>query len=149
MAQTHLAFALLVALILDAFVEVNVFLFYPLILLGALLPDVDHKNSTINKWFPVTKWVPWFFEHRGFFHSVWPAVALFVLFHLAGFTTAGVYITTGYFAHLVSDGFTKMGVNLFWPVTKWRLRGLIQVNTLQEWVFFVVVLVGIVALLLL
>ncbi|RMD58279.1 metal-dependent hydrolase, partial [Candidatus Woesearchaeota archaeon] len=67
-----MAIGVLAGIVLSNFFNFNPFVFIALAALGSLLPDVDHKNSTINRIFPITKIVPSFFEHRGFFHSVFP-----------------------------------------------------------------------------
>jgi len=51
--KTHLAFALLCGLFLFKFFKIPVYLFFPLVLFGALLPDLDTPQSKIGKKVPL------------------------------------------------------------------------------------------------
>ena len=65
LAATHAAFAILCALIIDTIANIpNPLVFYILVLFGALLPDIDHSGSTINKILPITKHLSMHFSHR-------------------------------------------------------------------------------------
>ena len=116
------------------------FVFIPLCVLGSLLPDVDHENSKINKLFPVTKWVPKLFTHRGFFHTIFPVILIYLLFHFLKADVIGVPLAVGYVSHLFSDGLTESGINFLHPVSKLHLSGFIRTNSFMEFVLFGVVL---------
>ena len=144
LGRTHIAIGVLCALFALPFVSVpSKIVFVVLVGFGALLPDVDHENSKINKICPVTRIVPKFFKHRGFFHSLFPPALLvlagwyfheqFLLYSLA----------FGYLTHLASDGLTKMGVNYLHPLSTWHMRGPVETGTLFETAIFIGVLVGI------
>lgn len=144
LGRTHIAIGILCALLILPFISVpSKLLFVALAAVGSLLPDVDHKDSKINKLVPVTRMLPKLFRHRGFFHSVFPPVA---------FLAAGWYfreefvfysLAFGYVTHLVSDGLTKMGVNYLHPVSTWHMRGPVETGTLTETFIFLGVIVGI------
>jgi inner membrane protein len=139
LGRTHLVFGILSASLLATFVHVDDLpLFFVLTAIGALLPDIDHEGSTINKILPVTRFIAPLFTHRGFFHSVFPILALYFFFGWAGYPLVGLYLGFGYFSHLVSDSFTKLGVNFLHPLTRIRARGFIEVGTFQESIFFAV-----------
>ena len=56
LGKTHLAIGVLGALLLLPFIDVpNAFVFIVIVAIGALLPDIDHEKSTINKVCPVTR----------------------------------------------------------------------------------------------
>lgn len=149
LAFTHTAFATLLAIVITLITPIsNKYLFFPLVIFGALLPDIDHKGSTINRMIPVTNFLANFFKHRGFFHSVFPILIIYAIFSAFGFATAGIYLGIGYFSHLLSDAFTKLGVNFLHPFSRLHARGFIEVGTIEEKAFLLVVIVGIIALLL-
>ena len=50
----------------------------------------------------------------------------------------------GYASHLLSDGFTKMGVNFLHPVAKLHLSGFVETGTYAEVVILIAILVLIV-----
>ena len=101
--------------------------------LGSLLPDIDHKNSTISKKHKITSWImTHLFEHRGFTHA--PLIqALFIalLFYIGknlggviGYSYLG-FVTglgIGIFSHTLLDWLTVGGVPLFYPFTKKRFH---------------------------
>ncbi|MBW2998940.1 metal-dependent hydrolase, partial [Candidatus Woesearchaeota archaeon] len=74
---THLAFGFLLGMIsLIILKPSNQILFMGLCLIGSSFPDIDHPRSKVGKYF---KPIGWLFEHRGFFHSVFPIIILFLL----------------------------------------------------------------------
>ena len=140
MARTHIAFGLLTAAILHPYLGGDPFIFYLLILLGVLLPDIYHQSSSINKLMPITNILPHIFAHRGIFHSVFPAAGLMLLFSIFSRQEYGIYLAMGYLAHLASDALTKMGVNLLYPVVKIKIRGPVTTGTHQETVVCAIVM---------
>jgi len=82
---------------------------------AALLPDIDHRNSTIShKIRPARLFFRWF-GHRGFTHSL-AALALLagVCFYFLP-PTLSLAILAGYSSHILADVLTTEGVGLFWP----------------------------------
>ncbi len=132
MGRTHMAIGLLAGLILFPLLHQSWYIFIPLVILGALLPDVDHKNSKINRMLPITRWIPAVFEHRGFFHSIFPAVIIYFGFHFAKLDIIGIPLAIGYTSHLASDCFTRLGCNLLHPVSTFRIQGPIMTDGLME-----------------
>jgi len=114
---------------------------------GSLLPDVDHKGSKINRLLPVTKLVAAFFRHRGFFHSIFPPLIILGVGYYYGFVLVAQALAIGYLSHLVSDSFTKLGVNYLYPVSQFRVMGFIEVGTIWESVLFAAVITVIVVFL--
>ena len=127
-----MAFGFLAAVILLPFFGIKWFIFIPLVVFGSLLPDVDHENSKINRMLPITRWVPKFFRHRGFFHSIFPAVILYFAFHYFRLDIIGIPLAVGYISHLASDCITKMGCNLLHPISNFRIQGFIETNGAME-----------------
>lgn len=141
LAKTHIAFGILAALLtLQYAVISNELLFVALVIIGVFLPDIDHSESKINNALKVTKLVPFFFSHRGFFHSIFAAVLVFAgLWHLLGFIY-GFGLFVGYLSHLLSDALTVSGVNFLHPVATFRIRGPVQTGTLVETLIFLAVI---------
>ena len=137
LATTHIAFAILCGLLLLlVFPITDVPVFFTFLVIGSILPDVDHKGSIINKLVPLTRWVPYLFKHRGVFHSLFPVALLSGVFYILRAPTIGIYLCIGYLSHLLSDAMTSLGVGLFYPLSKSRARGWIVVGTIQETAFF-------------
>ncbi len=132
MGRTHMAFGFLAGMLTFPFFGANWLLFVPLSTFGSLLADVDHQNSKINRMLPITRWIPTFFKHRGFFHSIFPAIILYAAFHYAKLDIVGIPLTIGYLAHLGSDCMTRMGCNLLHPITSFRIQGFIHTDGLME-----------------
>lgn len=111
-------------------------LYYGAVVLFSLFPDVDHKGSMINKFFGITKIFPYCFKHRGFFHSIWPVIALVgIVWNFSSILAKGILV--GYASHLISDGLTLAGVNFLYPVTSFTLKGPIRTGGLSEALVFV------------
>lgn len=145
LGRTHLAIGILLALLLAPFIPIpSLLVFVLLVAIGALLPDIDHESSTVNKICPVTKIIPMFFKHRGFFHSIFPPAILLGLFWSFGELFAGLSLSLGYVSHLLSDSLTRMGVNFLYPLSLWRMQGPLETGRLTETIIFFVVLVLIV-----
>lgn len=140
LAKTHIAFGVLFGILaLSFFSPNNLWAYFVLIVLGVLLPDIDHVNSKINNTIKVTKAVPLFFKHRGFFHSIFPAILILILFKLFSNLDYGIALFIGYFAHLFSDGLTVSGVNLLHPVAKMHMKGFIKTGSIAETLVFIAV----------
>lgn len=137
MAHTHMLFGLLAGLLF--FPGYEWYVFIPLCVLGALLPDVDHENSKINHMLPVTRWVPSFFQHRGFFHSIYPPLILLFAFHYFGLGNIGLPLAIGYVSHLLSDCLTVSGCNLLHPFATMRVQGFINTGSVGEFIVMGVV----------
>jgi membrane-bound metal-dependent hydrolase YbcI (DUF457 family) len=112
-------------------------LFYVFMLLGAWLPDLDHKRSFISQRFPwISAIIRRSFSHRTFTHSLLGVITLVLFFGCFGFVVnlflaaRGVIISTalqqgylsnlvivalGCLCHMVADMLTPMGIPWFWP----------------------------------
>lgn len=142
MGRTHMAIGLLAGLLVLPFTSLGPLLFLPLVVFASLLPDVDHENSKINRLVPVTRVIPIFFSHRGFFHSVFPPLAIYGLIYYVGLPQIALALTVGYCSHLLSDCFTRLGCNLFHPLSTLRIQGPIFTDGLMEYVLFGAVMVA-------
>lgn len=132
MGRTHMAIGLLTGLLLFPFLGEKWYIFIPLVILGSLLPDVDHENSKINRTIPITRWIPKFFRHRGFFHSIFPAIIIYAGFNYAKLDHIGLPLAIGYSSHLASDCLTRLGCNLLHPVSQFRIQGPIMTDGIME-----------------
>ncbi|UDG80699.1 Inner membrane protein YdjM [Candidatus Hartigia pinicola] len=95
----------------------------PGILLGALLPDIDHPFSTLGRLLrilslPISK----ICGHRGFTHSLvaWLMLLIFCYQWLPNIWLIPNDLTQafllGYISHLIADMLTLTGVPLLWPL---------------------------------
>lgn len=141
LAPTHVAFAILVATLgLSFFTPANYPVYYAWVIFGALLVDIDHQGSTINKILPLTRRFSVLFKHRGIFHSIWAPI--FMFFPVAYLTTdfTGYAFVLGYCSHLVSDSLTKQGINFLHPFSQFKIAGPITTGTWQERIVLVLCL---------
>ncbi|MEM4336425.1 MAG: metal-dependent hydrolase [Candidatus Woesearchaeota archaeon] len=139
MFRTHIVVGFLAALFLIEHINYkNQILFTALVVIGSLLPDIDHPKSKIGKNFKI---ISMFFEHRGFFHSlfVMPLLAL-IIFYLTRTNYYSIPLLTGYLSHIVMDLLTKEGVMLFHPLSKMRIRGLVKTGGILEKILFFIIL---------
>ncbi len=142
MYHTHLAFGLLFSLLALSFSLVhpsNKYIFIAIVLLAALLPDTDHKDSKINSIVPGLKLVSKFFGHRGILHSVWIPLCLWLILYFGFHSSYGVAVFIGYLSHLLSDGLTKMGINMIHPLNQFRIQGFIETGSVAEHLVFLFV----------
>ena len=142
MFKTHVAFGILLGVVTyTVFAPTQPFLFMALVLLGSMLPDIDHPNSVIGK---RVKIVSFLFEHRGFFHSLF-ALVLFGSIGVLAFpgTGAALGIALGYFSHLLIDSITKEGIMTFHPLMHWRIRGIVRTGHSLEYIVMLLILLGI------
>jgi inner membrane protein len=129
--STHIALSLVI----------NKAIFYVMVGIGALLPDIDNARSTLGrKLGPISREIQHVFGHRTLFHSLLGLVIGAALG--LGFERLIEYllITRGYTApvtlidrshivllavifgcimHVAADGLTEEGVPLFWPIRKY------------------------------
>ncbi|OEH92989.1 metal-dependent hydrolase [Bacillus solimangrovi] len=121
--HTHLAFgAAAGAVVLHYIPQISVehHLLYSFgILVGSLLPDIDHPNSKISNAIPVLgKAVSKTVGHRTFFHSLIFIVMLFFLYRTNISNDFVTGLILGVTSHIIGDMFTVRGVYLFYPIKK-------------------------------
>ncbi len=123
MFLTHASFALLISLLIIRFAGFradNVLVFIILVLLGALLPDLDSARSFIGE---RIRAVSILLKHRAFFHSLLTAVFIgIIVFLLTKNSSYSLGFILGFASHLLLDSLTRAGVTPFWP-SKLKLRG--------------------------
>jgi len=146
LTRTHLAFGFLTALIIKNIIPTgNVYIFFGLVLLGAVLPDIDSPNSFISNKLFLLKPFTLLTKHRGIFHSLIGALILpGLVFYLIS-RTYGFALFLGYVSHLLIDGLTLEGVNFLHPISKLHLSGFVETGKLLEHI----ILIGLVLIILL
>ena len=137
LARTHAAIGLLTAAILFPILKIKWYFFFPFVILGSILPDIDHEGSKINQTLPLTKYFAKFFRHRGFFHSLYPVLFFILLEFLTKMSGIGIALAVGYASHLLSDGFTPAGVDLLHPAAKLKIEGFIPTGGTIEAIVFI------------
>lgn len=117
---------------------------------GALLPDIDHRQSRVShKHKMIAFLVNLFLGHRGFTHSLLSLIlASFVgllLMQLLPYPTT-LYIVfgflLGYASHIILDCLNPAGVPLFYPVKKDKISVCeIRTGGIVEMVFFLLLVI--------
>lgn len=141
LARTHITLGLLTAVIFSNIIQIqDKIIFFSIAALTSLLPDIDHKGSTINRVLFIFKPFTQFMKHRGFFHSIWPI--LIAGYALTKLSQADIMIAfvIGYSAHLIGDALTKHGVNFLYPLTTFKLSGFIKTGGTLENLAFMIML---------
>lgn len=122
-ASQHLNFAVLVIILLSFKLEFSTYnelgIFIIATLLGSLLPDIDHKESTLGKILPfwilhkifgkVTK----IFKHGGITHTVLVNGLIYAVWYFTG-NIILFGIATGYATHLYIDHIDGNKLNMLW-----------------------------------
>jgi len=137
MYYTHLALGLLASLLTFNFLNIeNKILFVAIALFFSLFPDIDESRSKIgrkNKL--ISKIINFFFGHRGFIHTIYVPLIIFVLFNLINVEFA--YATLiGYFSHLFGDALTKAGIRPLYPLLNIRINGFLKTGSFSEKLIF-------------
>lgn len=110
----------------------NEIIFFLLVMLGSLLPDIDEKDSKINQWFGIVgKVVARIFSHRGFLHSIFFFLILGLLMAYFFNRYYAYALMLGYLAHLIGDAISLQGVKIFHPF-QWKVRGPMKVGGVME-----------------
>ena len=134
---THILLAFLTGLFLIPYLPItHKIVFFIVVLLFGSFPDVDHKKSTINRKIPLFKLFSVFFRHRGFIHSIFFALILFLIVYSFHFQDIAYGILIGFAAHLIGDGLTKRGIQPFYPFSTLTFRGIITTGGVLEKLFF-------------
>lgn len=150
MLRTHAAFGFLVGLLSLKYLNVpNPYLFISMVCVAAVLADIDNSNSKVGRRIHTISWpIEKIFGHRNLFHSVFPLIAIAVIFfYFLGWNVAGAALLIGYASHLFIDCFTHMGIGLFHPLYNKRITGFMKTGGMTEHLlFFLLLLINIVVL---
>ena len=134
--RTHIAFAFLIGLFFYFnFPLVNNFiLFFLFLFLGAGFYDIDHNKIKFGINF-FSRIITFFSKHRTIFHSLFFGVILtYLLFRFNRDSGIGFFL--GFLSHIISDSFTKQGINFFYPFEKFTLSGFIKTGSFLETILF-------------
>ena len=142
MFKTHLAFSLLIALLIITFFNIqNMIYFMIILILASSFPDIDSDKSKIGRKFPIfSKLINLFFVHSGIFHSIFPPLILLFAFWYFNLFYIGLAIFIGYLTHLIGDSLTLEGINFLYPFSSFRIKGLIRTGSLIESLLFLILL---------
>lgn len=124
--RTHITVSLAVGLPLMAATDQLTVINTCALVLGSLLPDIDHPKSFIGKHNQLVSQVTnKTLGHRGATHSLVVAFGIYFIFLFIAkkYFSASAMLTpfwtlVGYLLHLVEDSFSKNGIHWFWPLSK-------------------------------
>jgi inner membrane protein len=110
---------------------------YLVIMIGVLLPDVDHPKSTVGSRVKFIAYpIYYIFGHRGFTHGLlfW-AIMYGLTIHYSIELLS--YLCIGAMLHLVGDYLTPSGIPLFAPLSKRTYRAplVADTNSMSEHIF--------------
>lgn len=133
--RTHLAIGLAIALHFSLYVQ-DKFVFFVMVLLATLLPDIDSKFSWAWR-MPFTKPAPVENTHRGLFHSYTFCIPASIALAFV-FPVLALPFFFGYSFHIFADSFTPQGIRPFWPmkqVSKGPVTTGSKVEDVLFWIF--------------
>ena len=145
MFRTHVLFGIFCSLLILSFYTFeDEILFFGVFVLCSVLPDIDMPMSRIGRRHRiVSSLLNVVFGHRGFVHTVFPALGLFALLYSLGYFILGMAAFLGYMSHLVLDMLTPEGVRLFHPFFDKTFRGFIRTSGFLEYAFFIALIVAV------
>ena len=148
MFKTHLAFGILASLFfVKSFSFKYPILFFVIVCLSAILPDIDIPTSKVGKKTkPFSTIFNLIFGHRKLFHSLLFALFIFVFLITAFENWIGAAFLLGYSVHIIIDSLTRMGVQPFYPISSFRIRGILRTNGTMDYLLFFLIIVGIILL---
>ena len=144
MLRTHLAFSFLAALVLIHYFNIKSQLAFAVFLLFfSAIPDIDNYKSQIGKKIkPISFIIQFIFGHRGIFHSIFITLIFALVFFILKLRILILAALIGYLSHLLLDMLTPSGIRLFYPFSKRKIRGIIKTNSLEETVFFILIVIA-------
>ncbi len=150
MFRTHAAAGMLVALIfIKSFNLGHPLLFFSIVFLSALLPDIDIPSSKIGRRVKPLSWfLNFMFGHRKIFHSLFFTFILFVLLILLFENYIGAAFFLGYSVHILVDGITVSGIKPFYPLLSFKINGPVRAGGLMDYLLFFIIVLGIIVLVL-
>ena len=138
--RTHTAISIFLILLFLQYVQ-NKIIFVLMVLLATMIPDLDSSSSSYGR-HTVFRPMQFFVEHRGIFHSFTIAFIFSVL--ISVFWPIGVLgFFLGYSGHLISDSFTKEGIQPFWPFKAKCSGPLYSAGRIEEIFFLTMIFVDI------
>lgn len=148
MYRTHAALSVFIGLIFIKLFPFNSIvdttLFLCLVIIIGTVPDLDHERSKISQKFQtISKILRLLFSHRGFMHSIFPAIIFYAIFEYFGYHVIALGFAIGHLSHLLGDALTTEGINFLSPFLHLKLEGFIHTNTFVETiVLFVLIAVN-------
>lgn len=138
--RTHVMFAIFMILVFINYVS-NKWVFVAMVLVATIVPDLDSGFSSYGRHL-IFRPLQFFTKHRGILHSITTAAILSFLIAV-WFPVASFGFFIGYSIHVISDSFTKDGVQPFWPL-KWKSNGPISSGgRIEESLFIFMVIINI------
>ena len=133
--KTHIAGAIALTLLVDTQLTLTPkqeLLLYSSCVLGALIPDIDHPTSKINKCNPFTGIIGDLIGHRTLTHSLLGLLIFNLILYIVNFKSIVLGFNIGYISHLLLDMMTVSGIPLLYPNKKrYRIMKL-KTNTEHE-----------------
>ena len=140
--RTHLAFSFLIGLYIIDFLKIkNQILFMLILLFFSVFPDIDESSSKIFKKLKPFSYIAILSGHRNIFHTIYFPIAIAGILFIFNLKLLSLAVLIGYLLHLLLDMFTKKGINLFYPITKKRIKGFIKVGSLIEKIIFIILII--------
>jgi len=144
MLRTHLAIAFLAIVLFVEHVN-SQFIFIIMVLLATIVPDLDNSFSSWGRHL-IFRPLQFFVSHRGVIHSFTTAVALSIALAIF-WPVASLGFFIGYSIHLITDSFTKEGIQPFWPLKTKSIGFIHSGGRIEDSLFIIFILVDVLAIL--
>lgn len=144
--KTHLIFSLFLGIIfVKYFPQQNIILFLTLVTLSGFLPDLDTPKSKLGRNLKIISWpINFIFGHRGFFHSIFPPIIIYILFYFTGYDYIGFAIFFGFITHLVGDALSKEGIAFFNPISNFKVTGFFKTGGIIEKIIYYLLIISLI-----
>ena len=139
--KTHLAFAFLAIILFFTHVS-NKIIFILMVLVATVIPDIDINNSSWGRHL-IFRPIQFFIRHRGLIHSFTLAIILSAVIAIF-WPIASLGIFIGYSVHLLTDSFTKDGIQPFWPLKTKSAGFIASGGRIEESIFIFLILIDII-----
>jgi len=161
MGKTHIAIALLVALVIYTIFPLNRAYSFTFVLIatiiGGVFPDIDHPRNYIpgKKFTFFEKILVLIIPHRGITHSFFGAVLFsslsIILLNQWNINSNYIFFFfMGYISHLLADSLTPAGIMWLYPFSRKRLgMGVIPTGSISEKLFFLLTILSLLTLIVL
>lgn len=124
--QTHIIGGITLGLCASSYFDyplMDTSIYYSALILGSLLPDIDHPKSFLGKKVkPISKSLYKWFGHRTLTHSLFIFIISFEACRLTNYHPLATGLTLGLISHILLDLLTPQGVALCYPISKKRYK---------------------------
>lgn len=141
--RTHLALGVAVALYFLPHIEYNEVLFFAIVLLASMVPDLENGFTSMKKrkGGALLGKPNLLFHKNGLLHTYTVLVILAIIVALV-WPRAAFPFFLGYSFHLFIDSFSQQGIRPFWPLKRRTVGRIAPGGNIDQGIFYALILVN-------